>query len=167
MTQEIVRELVGGVWVTRPKDQGGSSGSQPGLVGPITVTFEDVVALTGEGEGYYVIPVYTLPAGSMLRGAFGIAGDTPLDNASGATYLLAAAGDDFYNAAQQFNGSAPTSGSVDVNGWLNGPFSYTTNNIYTTEDAQLALGYWSDPDGPPTEGSALIWLDIALSSPPA
>ncbi len=32
MTQEIVRELVDGVWVTRPKDQTGGGGSQPELL---------------------------------------------------------------------------------------------------------------------------------------
>ncbi len=78
MTQEIVRELVDGVWVTRPKDQTGGGGSQPlGYLAQRVLTFAET-----PGAGTYTASL-VLPAGAHVLEvvAFTIAGPWDADAA--------------------------------------------------------------------------------------
>ncbi len=61
MTQEIVRELVGGVWVTRPKDQTGGVGSQTVKSYRALITNADLV----EGQDHVDLP-FTIPADEVI-----------------------------------------------------------------------------------------------------
>ncbi len=72
MTQEIVRELVDGVWVTRPKDQTGGGGSQPALC------VRDALFTETAGAGTYTA-TFDVEAGTFVQGLFLIPLVTPWD----------------------------------------------------------------------------------------
>ncbi len=63
MTQEIVRELIDGVWVTRPKDQTGGGGSQTVKRARFPFAFDTAGILTG-------VVAYTPDAGDILIGTY-------------------------------------------------------------------------------------------------
>ncbi len=70
MTQEIVRALVNGVWVTEVANQGGGGGAQPGALYQIirAVTFEDFIPDGGLGQGLSTV-FYTVAADEVVLAA--------------------------------------------------------------------------------------------------